>query len=51
MGLSAPAGACVQLLGHDGDLAWRQDGSDLRLTLPELPQAHAHSLKITGMGD
>lgn len=50
-GLSAPAEARIRLLGHDSDLAWRQDGADLRVTLPHLPDSHAHSLKITGTGD
>ncbi len=50
-GLQAPAAATIQLLGQDADLSWRQDGSDLRLTLPDLPESQAHSLKISGMGD
>ena len=50
-GLSAPAEASIQLLGRDGDLAWRQDGADLRVTLPNLPDSHAHALKITSIGD
>ncbi len=50
-GLEAPAGATVQLLGHEADLAWNQSGADLAIQLPqELPGAHAHSLKISGAG-
>ncbi|MCY4539431.1 MAG: alpha-L-fucosidase [Chloroflexi bacterium] len=51
-GLEAPAGAIVQLLGHDADLTWRQSSADLAIQLPQdLPQAHAHSLKISGTGE
>ena len=41
-------GATVQLLGHDGTLAWRRDDGDLVVTLPAplAPQA-AHALRIT----
>ena len=43
-------GATVQLLGRDGDLNWRQDGADMVIQLPDLPEAPAHSLRIQGMG-
>lgn len=50
-GLEAPDRASVQLLGQDGDLTWRQSGADLAIQLPQnLPQAQAHSLRITGAG-
>ena len=49
--LDAPDNAAVNLLGRDGELSWRQDGSDLRIHLPQdLPEAPAHSLRISGMG-
>jgi len=51
-GLEAPAGASVQLLGHEADLAWRQSGADMAIQLPQdLPEAQAHSLKISGAGE
>ena len=50
-GLDAPADATIRLLGQDGALGWRQDGADLVITLPQnLPEAHAHSIAIKGMG-
>ena len=49
--LDAPADATIRLLGQDGALGWRQDGADLVITLPQnLPEAHAHSIAIKGMG-
>ena len=48
--LEAPASARIQLLGRDGDLEWQQDGSDLVIRLPDLPEAPAHSLSIQGIG-
>ena len=48
--LEAPAGASLQLLGRDSDLAWEQDGADLKIQLPELPDAPAHSIAIRGIG-
>ena len=50
-GLEAPASANVQLLGREGDLKWGQDGADMVIQLPDLPEAPAHSLRIQGMGD
>jgi len=49
-GLEAPADASIRMLGRDGDLDWAQDGSDLKISLPDLPAAPAHSLAIQGMG-
>ena len=49
-GLEAPTGARLQLLGREDDLVWRQEGSDLKIQLPNLPDAHAHSIAIRGMG-
>ncbi|MDE2747823.1 MAG: alpha-L-fucosidase [Chloroflexota bacterium] len=48
--LEAPAGASLQLLGRDADLTWEQDGADLKIQLPDLPDAPAHSIAIRGMG-
>jgi alpha-L-fucosidase len=46
-GLSAPAGAAVNLLGRAGALAWAQEEGALAVTLPErLPDAPAHALRI-----
>ncbi len=43
----APKIGKVELLGHDGKLAWKQDGKALTITLPrEKPCAHAFVLKI-----
>jgi len=44
--LALPAGATVELLGHDGALEAAADGENLRVTLPELPESHAYALKI-----
>ncbi len=41
-----PAGAAVELLGHDGELEAAADGANLSVTLPPLPEAHAYALKI-----
>ncbi|MCY3833907.1 MAG: alpha-L-fucosidase [Chloroflexi bacterium] len=49
-GVEAPAGASIQLLGRDDDLEWRQNGADLMIRLSDLPEAHAHSIAITGAG-
>lgn len=50
-GLDAPSDASIQLLGNDSALAWRQEGSDLAVQLPnDLPEAPAHALQITGLG-
>ena len=50
-GLDAPSDASIQLLGNDSALAWRQEGSDLAVQLPnDLPEAPAHALQITGVG-
>ena len=49
-GLEAPAGATIQLLGRDGDLRWRQDGADIVIQLPDLPEGHSHSIRIQGIG-
>ena len=49
-GLEAAAGARIQLLGHDEDLSWRQEGSDLTIQLPDLADSPAHSIMISGMG-
>ena len=48
--LNAPDRASIRLLGKEGDLTWRRDGSDLVIQLPDLPDSHAHALRITGMG-
>ena len=51
-GLEAPATASIQLLGQNQSLPWRQAGADLRIQLPQnLPNAPAHSLKITASGE
>ena len=45
--LEVQEGAALRLLGRDEDLSWRQDGADLRVTLPaDLPDSPAHSLAI-----
>ena len=49
-GLEAPTGANVQLLGREGDLNWGQDGADMMIQLPDLPEAPAHSLRIQRTG-
>ena len=49
-GLEATTGARIQLLGHDEDLSWRQEGSDLTIQLPDLVDSPAHSLMISGVG-
>lgn len=50
-GLDAPSDASIQLLGNDSALAWRQEGSDLAVQLPDdLPDSPAHALQITGVG-
>ena len=49
-GLEAAARARIQLLGHDEDLSWRQEGSDLTIQLPDLADSPAHSIMISGMG-
>ena len=49
--LDLPGSAEINLLGRGDALQWRHDGGDIRLQLPaDLPSAHAHSLKITGLG-
>jgi len=41
----------VRLLGHAGDVAWKQTDEGLAVTLPaEMPCAHAPVLKIAGRG-
>lgn len=50
-GLDLPSDSTIQLLGQSDSLQWKQDGSDVTIDLPQnLPDASAHSLKITGMG-
>ncbi len=50
-GIEPPAEATVHLLGEEGTLSWRQEGTELRIQLPgSLPDAPAHAFKITGMG-
>jgi alpha-L-fucosidase len=49
-GLDLPSDANIQLLGQSGNLEWKQDGSDVEIQLPNLPESSAHSLKITGLG-
>ena len=45
--LEVKDGAELRLLGRAGDLSWRQDGADLRVTLPaDLPDSPAHCLAI-----
>jgi alpha-L-fucosidase len=44
-GVTAP-GARVELLGHAGPLAASQRDAGLAVTLPELPEAPAHTLRI-----
>ena len=41
-----PAGATVELLGHEGALEASAEGGNLNVTLPPLPEAHAYALKI-----
>ncbi len=41
-----PAGASVELLGHEGALQAAAEGENLSVTLPPLPEAHAYALKI-----
>ena len=49
--LDLPADAQIRLLGQSDALNWRQDGADLIIQLPpNLPEAHAHSIAIEGMG-
>ncbi|HSR30972.1 MAG TPA: alpha-L-fucosidase C-terminal domain-containing protein [Anaerolineae bacterium] len=41
-------GTTLHLLGQDQALEWRQEGEDLRITLPkELPDSPAHTLRLT----
>jgi alpha-L-fucosidase len=45
--LEAASGSVVKLLGWDGELIWRQAGSDLLIVLPgPLPDIPAHAFKI-----
>jgi alpha-L-fucosidase len=45
--LHVDEGARVSLLSHDGALAWRQEGEDLAIILPdELPDSPAYALRI-----
>jgi alpha-L-fucosidase len=44
--LVAAPGATITLLGHDQPLVWQQQGTDLVVTLPDLPDSPAHVLKI-----
>jgi len=47
--LSPQAGAKISLLGAKDDLAWSQQGSDIKVSLPSvLPGEYAYVLKITG---
>ena len=40
----------VELLGHAGELAFKQDGNGLKVTFPaEKPCDYAYVLKITGL--
>jgi len=40
----------VELLGHPGKLAWKQDETGLKIELPpEPPGAHAFAFKIDGL--
>jgi alpha-L-fucosidase len=46
--LQAIAGTRVQLLGHAGELEWKQDGRNLTIPLPaQLSAAAAYALRIT----
>jgi alpha-L-fucosidase len=44
--LSAAAGARVALLGGAAELSWSQQGADLVVELPALPDSPAHTLRI-----
>ena len=47
--LAPKAGTQIYLLGNAEALAWSQQGSDTRITLPrELPGQYAYVLKIAG---
>ena len=39
--------ATIELLGHDGHLAWRLDGEDIAIDLPAAPTTPAFSLRIS----
>lgn len=46
-GLRVAPGTTVRLLGDEGQLAWRQVGDDLALSLPAVPQdAPAHAFEL-----
>lgn len=45
-GLRAGAELHAELLGQPGELAWRQTEAGLAITLPDLPSAPAHSLRL-----
>jgi alpha-L-fucosidase len=45
-------GTTVHLLGHQPALAWRQEGENLVITLPQgLPDSPAHTLRLTPQQD
>jgi alpha-L-fucosidase len=45
--VSAPANACITLLGREGNLTWTQEGGTLAVVLPgRLLDAPAHALRI-----
>ncbi|MFN8440884.1 MAG: alpha-L-fucosidase [Caldilineaceae bacterium] len=46
-GLQVAEGASVQLLGNSQPLAWQQRADGMAVTLPDLPNAPAHALKIS----
>ena len=46
-GLAAPEGARLALLGHDAPLAWRREGDDVAIELPDsLPDSPAYALRV-----
>jgi alpha-L-fucosidase len=45
-GLVAGEPTEVRVLGHDGEVAWRQDPDALRVELPELPEGYGVTVRV-----
>jgi len=49
LSLQIPAGSKLQLLGREGELEWKQEGSSLVISVPDFPAGvPAHAIKIGG---